>query len=154
MVGGKTVTRLIPIALAAPLLAACAAPDPRDVRFPGTIDADYYARYTDQTLTAGALMRCEASSLSASDVLALREAYEPADSYIAYQTLTVTPCVFRGQISHKGKPAKFLWYPSGYLAITYTENAETRTDYFICPGKSDREGVYTCDREHALSRLQ
>lgn len=146
--------RLIQFVIAAQVLASCAASDPGVVRFSGKIDDAFYERYTDQILTGDERKRCESTSLSKSDVVALIDEYDQVDSYMAYQTLTVTPCIFKGEIAFKGRTAKFLWYPSGYMVLTYPDDASRESEYFICPGQADQDGVYSCNREHELSQLR
>lgn len=146
--------RVFQFAITIQLLASCAASDPDGERFSGKIDEEYYERYTEESLTGDERRKCESTSLAKSDVIALIDEYDKVNSYIAYQTLTVTPCSFKGEIVRNGRMVNFHWYPSGYLALTYAGDRPRESEYFICPGHSDQDGVYFCDREHYLAALR
>lgn len=127
------------------LLSSCASLNTNSSMFHGTFDESYFERYSDEFRDKSAKEECEAETLYHHDIIDLIEEYEKVDSYFAHQTLIITPCLFEGEIVYKKRVTQFLWYPTGYLRLLFPNDEGIASDYYICVGTSDEDGVYECD---------
>ncbi|MCB2087593.1 MAG: hypothetical protein KDD98_02050 [Sphingomonadaceae bacterium] len=144
--------KILPPVLALTLASACSATNSGSTTFIGQIDEAAYAKYYQAIPRDELRAECGNLTLSDTELNGLIEAYDEVSSGLAYNTLTVTPCVIRDSFVFEGRAASFTWYPSGYLAINFPNEEGTEGRYYICAGASgpENEGVITVDEVRKL----
>ena len=143
-------SRVGPIAaLIACATASCAGAQPVDTKFTGRFDEEVYQRYYTDQPRDDLRKRCEAISFTPAEWDQLVASYDEAIAYHANYTLAVTACSVEGETLYKGRKAKFLWYPSGYIRFDFPDDEGAEPEFRICRGTTDEEGIFSCDQEFA-----
>ncbi len=76
--------------------------------------------------------QCSELSLPESTLKEIINSASEVEKSFAFKKKNLTPCYFEGTFKHRGVSVNFIFYPSGFLSLTYPSDEDLLDQYFLC----------------------